>query len=200
MVAAKKDQILKLLERVRVLRPRDLKQAGIARTYLNKLYREGLIDRPSRGLYVLANDEPSENRSYVEACRLVPRGVICLLSALRFHEITTQAPYEVWITIDGKARAPRIQSPPLRIVRATGIALTFGIEQHTIEGVEVRVYSAAKTVVDCFKYRHKIGLDVALEALRDGLRQKKATIDNLWQAAKHCRMTNVMRPYLDSIV
>lgn len=199
MPTTKRDQLLRLFQRVSVVRPRDLKRAGIARTYLNKLHAEGLLDRPGRGLYVLASGEPTEHRSYVEACRRVPRGVICLLSALRFHELTTQAPFEVWLAIDFKARLPRVESPPLRIMRFSGPALTFGVEKHRLEGVTVRVYSPAKTVADCFKYRNKVGIDVALEALRDCLKQRKGTIDELWQAAKHCRMTNVMRPYLEAV-
>jgi predicted transcriptional regulator of viral defense system len=199
MSATKRDEILRMLKQTRVLRPRDVEAVGISRTYLNKLHREGILDRPSRGLYVLQNDEPSEQRSLVEACRRVPRGVVCLLSALQFHEMTTQMPYEVWMAIDEKARLPRVDYPPLRIVRFSGAALTTGVQEHAIEGVAVRVYAPAKTVADCFKYRNKIGLDVALEALRDCLRQRKANSDELWKAAKVCRMTNVMRPYLEAM-
>lgn len=199
MSATKREQILRMLKKTRILRPRDVEAVGISRTYLNKLHAEGILDRPSRGLYVLQDDEPSEHRSLVEACHLVPRGVVCLLSALQFHELTTQAPFEVWMAIDEKARRPRIDYPPLRIVRFSGAALTTGVQEHLIEGVTVRVYAPAKTVADCFKYRNKIGIDVAIESLRDCLRQKKATSDELWKAAKACRMTNVMRPYLEAI-
>ena len=194
----KREQILRMLKKTRVLRPRDVEAVGIARTYLNKLHAEGILDRPSRGLYILQNDEPSEQRSLVEACHQVPRGIICLLSALQFHELTTQTPFEVWLAIGEKARLPRVDYPPLRIVRFSGAALTTGVEEHVIEGVSVRVYAPAKTVADCFKYRNKVGIDVAIEALRDCLRQRKATSDEIWQAAKVCRMTNVMRPYLEA--
>lgn len=197
MPTTKREKILRLLKETRVLRPRDVEAMGISRTYLNKLHAEGQLDRPSRGLYVLSRDEPGEQRSLVEACRRVPSGVVCLLSALQFHELTTQAPFEVWMAIDKKARLPRVNYPPLRIVRFSGSALTVGVLQHIIEGVVVHVYSPAKTVADCFKYRNKIGIDVAIEALRDCLKQRKATFDELWTAAKVCRMTNVMRPYLD---
>lgn len=200
MSATKRDEILRMIKKTRVLRPRDIEAVGISRTYLNKLYREGILDRPSRGLYVLRNDEPSEQRSLVEACRRVPRGVVCLLSALQFHHLTTQSPFEVWMAIDAKARLPRVDYPPLRIVRFSGASLTTSVEEHAIEGVVVRVYAPAKTVADCFKYRNKIGLDVALDALRDCLRQRKASSDELWNAAKVCRMTNVMRPYLEAMV
>lgn len=200
MPITKRDQILHLLKKTPVLRSKDVAAVGISPAYLNKLHAEGVLDRPSRGLYVLKNDAPSEHRSLVEATRRVPRGVVCLLSALQFHGLTTQAPFEVWIALDEKADRPRIDSPPLRIVRFSGAALTYGIEEHTIENLMARIYSPAKTVADCFKYRNKIGVDVAIEALRDCLRQRKATVDEIWRAAKVCRMTNVVRPYLEATV
>jgi predicted transcriptional regulator of viral defense system len=199
MPLAKKERILQLLNEIGVLRPRDLEAIGISGVYLNKLYAEGVLERPSRGLYVLADADPSENRTIAEASKRVPHGVVCLLSALRFHELTTQSPFEVWLAIGEKARLPKIDYPPLRTVRFSGDALTFGIEEHKVEGVDVRVYSPAKTVADCFKYRNKIGLDVAIEALRDCLRQRKATMDELWDAAKVCRMSKVIRPYLEAV-
>jgi len=198
MAMTKRDQILSLFQQTRVLRPQDIEAVGISRTYLNKLYADGVLVRPSRGLYILQNDDPSEQRSLVEACRRVPRGIICLLSALQFHGLTTQVPFEVWMAIDEKARLPRIDSPSLRIFRFSGIALKSGVQDHLVEGVPVRVYAPAKTVADCFKYRNKIGINVAIEALRDCLRQRKATFDEIWQAAKVCRMTNIIRPYLEA--
>lgn len=199
MPAVKRNQILRMLKKTRVLRPQDVKAAGISRTYLNKLRSQGILDRPSRGLYALQDDQPGEQQSLVEACRLVPRGIVCLLSALRFHGLTTQAPFEVWMAIDNKARRPRVDYPALRIVRFSGAALTSGVQEQAVAGVTIRVYGPAKTVADCFKYRNKIGVDVAIEALRDCLKQRKATFDELWQAAKVCRMTNVMRPYLETL-
>ena len=172
---------------------------GISGAYLNKLHSEGLLDRPSRGLYTLAGSEPTENRTLVEACKLVPNATVCLLSALRFYDLTTQSPFEVWIAIGEKDRRPKISYPPLRVVRFSGEARTFGVDSHTVEGVPVRVYSPAKTVADCFKYRNKIGNDVAIEALRDCLRERKATMDELWKAAKVCRMSKVMRPYMEAL-
>ena len=198
MPNTKREQILRMLKKTRVLRPQDVEAVGVSRTYLNKLHAQGILARPSRGLYILQDDEPSEHRSLVEACRRVPRGIVCLLSALQFHGLTTQAPFEVWMAIDEKARLPRVEYPPLRIVRFSGVALTSGVQRHVVEGVDVRVFGPAKTVADCFKYRNKIGVDVAIEALRDCLRRRKATSDELWQAAKACRMTNVMRPYLEA--
>jgi predicted transcriptional regulator of viral defense system len=125
--------------------------------------------------------------------------VFCLLTALRFHELTTQSPHEIWLAVPNKAHSPKIDYPPLHVVRFSGAALTQGIEAHLVEGVSVRVYCIAKTVADCFKYRNKIGLDVALEALRESRREKRATNDDLWRYAKICRVANVMRPYMESI-
>jgi predicted transcriptional regulator of viral defense system len=199
MAASRKEQVLTLARRKGVLRPRDLDAPGIPREHLRRLHSEGLLLRPGRGLYVPADARPTENQSLVEACKRVPQGVVCLLSALQFHELTTQAPFEVWMAVAAKAWAPRVNYPPLRIVRFSGAALTSGVEEHCIGGVPVKVYSPAKTVADCFKYRNKIGLDAALEALRDCWRRRKATMDELWKAASVCRMTNVMRPYLESL-
>nr|WP_197441455.1 type IV toxin-antitoxin system AbiEi family antitoxin domain-containing protein [Thalassoglobus neptunius] len=195
----KRQQILGMLRESGVLRPRDVEEAGISASYLNRMYAEGLIDRPSRGLYCLLDSEPGEHRSLAEAAKLIPHGVICLLSALHFHELTTEFPFEVWIALDNHARQPAVDSPPIRVARFSGPALTFGIEEHQIDGVAVRIYTPAKTVADCFKFRNKIGLDVAIEALRDCLREKRATRDEIWKAAQVCRMTNVMRPYLESL-
>lgn len=194
----KRDQILKMFRKTRVLRARDFVNAGIAREHLSRLIEDGVLARPARGLYVIADDPPTEQRSLVEAAQRVPSGVVCLLSALQFHGLTSQAPFEIWLAIDRKSRLPKSETPPLRIVQFSGAALTSDIEEHTIEGVCVRVYSAAKTVADCFKFRHKVGLDVAIEALQDCLKQRKASRDELWSAAKVCRMTNVMRPYLEA--
>jgi predicted transcriptional regulator of viral defense system len=147
-----------------------------------------------------ADAELDRNHSLAEACKRVPHGVVCLLSALQFHELTTQAPFEVWLALGEKARLPRVEYPPLRIFRFSGPALTTGVEEHRVEGVPVKVYGPAKTVADCFKYRNKVGLDVALEALRDCWRQRRATMDEIWRAAQVCRVANVMRPYLESLV
>jgi predicted transcriptional regulator of viral defense system len=183
-----------------MVRPRDLAAHDIPGDYLDRLYRRGLIERIGRGLYAWPDAEVGENHSLAEAARQVPRGVVCLLTALRFHGLTTQAPHEVWMAIPPTAWAPKVQSPKVRLVRFSGAALTDMVEEHRVEGVTVRVYTAAKTVADCFKYRNKVGSDVALEALRDCWRAKKATMDELWAAARVCRMTNVMRPYLESLV
>jgi len=192
-------RVLELVREAGILRPRDLDAHGIPREYLIRLRDHGLLERTGRGLYVLAEAERTENQTLAEACKRVPNGIVCLLSALQFHGLTTQAPFEVWMAIDRKDRRPSVGYPPLRIVRFSGDALAFGVQETTIQNVPARVYSPAKTVADCFKYRNKIGLDVAIEALRDTWRQKRATVDELLAAAKVCRMARVMQPYLESV-
>ncbi len=197
--ASKTQQALRLVRARGVVRPRDLVAKDIPPDYLDRLRRRGLVERVGWGLYAWPGADAGEHHSFAEAARQVPRGVVCLLSALRFHELTTQAPHEVWIALPPKAWKPRVTYPPLRIVRFSGAALVHGVERHRIEGADVAVYGVAKTVADCFKYRNKIGLDVALEALRDCRRRRRCTMDQLWQAARVCRMTNVMRPYLEAL-
>jgi predicted transcriptional regulator of viral defense system len=193
-------QILALARRQGVLRARDMAAIGIPREYLTRLVERGQLERIARGLYRLAEADASEHHTLVQVAKRVPEAVICLLSALRFHSLGTQAPAEVWIAIDPKARRPRFTDLPIRVVRFSGQALEAGTESHTIEGVAVRVTTPAKTVADCFKYRHKIGLDVALEALRDGWRKRRFSLDELWEMARVCRVANVMRPYIEVIV
>jgi predicted transcriptional regulator of viral defense system len=185
--------------RAAVFRPRDVEATGLSRTALGRLVEAGTIERVGRGLYAHANAKVTQHHTLVEAAKRVPLGVVCLLSALRFHGLTTQSPHEVWIAIDVKARKPVTGRPPLRIVRFSGGAVTFGVEKHVIEGVEVRLTSREKTVADCFKYRNKIGLDVALEALRGYLRAKRRSVDDLVRAAEICRVAKIMRPYLEGI-
>lgn len=193
-------RILNLMRDQSVLRSRDLTKHAIPRKYIQSLLRKGLVERISRGTYRLADADVSEHHDLAMAAKIVPGGVICLLSALRFHDIGTQNPYEVWIAVSEKARTPKSKDLGFRFMRFSGVALTYGVEEHTLDGVQARVYSSAKTVADCFKYRNKIGLDVAIEALRDCWRQRKATMDELWEAAKVCRVATVMRPYLESLV
>ncbi len=191
--------IMRIAREKRVIRPRDLAAEGVPRAYLRRLVDKGLLARTARGIYTLPDADVTEFHDFAEAARQVPRGVICLLSALRFHDLTTQNPFEVWMAIGESQWKPKIEYPAMRFVRFSGAALEYGVERHEIEGVAVHVYSPAKTVADCFKYRNKIGLDVALEALRDCWRQRKATMDEIWAAAKVCRVANVMRPYLESL-
>lgn len=194
------EAVLRLARERGVLRARDLEARGIPRQRLQSLCEQGVLFRSGRGLYTPATARLTEHHTFAEVGQRVPHGIICLLSALRFHDLTTQDPHQVWLAIDRKARRPRVNYPPLRIVRFSGPALTQGVEEHTIEGVRVHVYNPAKTVADCFKYRHKIGLDVALEALRDCWRERRATMDNLHRYAQICRVANVMRPYLESLL
>lgn len=193
-------QIIRLARSGGILRSRDLAPLDIPRRHLTPLVEQGVLLKSGRGVYMLASAKTSQNHSLAEACKRVPGGVICLLSALRFHGLTTQNPWEVWIAITPSSRKPKVDHPPLRIVRFSGDAFTDGIELQHIEGVDVRIYSAAKTAADCFKYRNKIGVDVAVEALRDAWQKRKATAGQIAHYAKVCRVTNVMRPYLDSLL
>lgn len=194
-----REQTLDLMRGQGALRPRDLESHGIPRHYLRRMHADGAVERVGRGLYVPAGADPSEHHTLAEASARVPHGVICLLSALRFHGIGTQMPHAVWMALHEKAWQPRVDHPRLRIVRFSGTAWTYGVERHTVEGVSVSVYSPAKTVADCFKYRNKIGVDVAVEALRETLRDRRATPDELMRAAAACRMTRVMTPYLQAL-
>ena len=196
----KNKTILELTRQMGIVRPRDVEQAGISREYLRRLYLSGKLIRISRGLYALPDTLTSEFSTLAEVSKRAPNAVICLLTALQFHNLTTQAPHQVWIAIENKQRKPKFDYPPIELFRFTGQAFNFGVEMHTVNSVEIKVYSPVKTVADCFKFRNKIGLDVAIESLRETWRSKKATMDELWEAAKVCRVSNIMRPYLESIV
>ena len=193
------EQTLEIIQKKGIMRPRDLAAYNIPQIYLYDLYQQGKIVRLSRGLYAYSYDILTQHHSFAEACKWVPHGVICLLSALQFHELTTQLPFEVWLAVDRRAHKPKFDGMPLRIMRFSGKALDTGIERHDIEGVKIAVYSPAKTVADCFKYRNKIGIDVAIEALKDTLTQKKASIQEIWKYAEICRISKVMYPYLEAL-
>ncbi len=180
------------------MRSRDLAAMGISREMLRYLYNKKLIERAGRGLYRLGG-QMEEHRSLIEASKLVPKGIICLLSALRFHEIGTQEPYDIWMALPNSAWRPRIRTLRLRFVYPSGKAFSEGIETHDLPGGKVHVYSPAKTVADTFKFRNKVGLDVAIEALRDCLRSRKANRDELWQYAKICRVQKIMKPYMEAL-
>jgi predicted transcriptional regulator of viral defense system len=197
--ATHEQQVLRLARARGLLRARDLTQSGLPTITLTRLVQAGKLERIARGLYGLPGAPMSEHRSLAEVAARVPKGVVCLLSALRVHEIGTQAPFEVWLAIPQQMVAPRLDQPALRVVRMSDDALTEGVQQRTIDGIKVPVFNAARTVVDCFKFRNKIGLDVALEALRDGWSQRKFTLDDLWRYATTARMANVMRPYIEAI-
>ncbi len=180
-----------------VLRARDLKDESLSPMTLSRLVHRGELLQISRGLYAHPGMLESPLVSLAIAARKIPRGVICLLSALRFHELTTQSPFEVWMALPPHARVPTLEYPVLRVVYFTGKAETLGVEIHPVGGVDLRVTSLARTVIDCFRYRHKIGIDVALEALRESLRERRVSLDELWVLAEAMRAARVMRPYLE---
>lgn len=192
-------RILKIALKKRLFRLSEATDSGIHPEAVRRLTRQGQLTRVGRGLYSLASLEPTEHHTLAEVAKRVPKGTICLLTALRFHGLGTQNPREVWLAVDRRAGIPRIDFTPVRIVRITGAALSTGIEEHDIDGVRVRVTSPARTVVDCFKFRNKIGVDVAVEALRDYRRLRKGTADELWRQADWLRMAKVIRPYWDGM-
>lgn len=163
------------------------------------MLRRGEIDRVSRGLYRLRDAPLSELETIAAVCKRVPGAIVCLLSALHVQGIGTQAPREVWIAIDRKARKPQVPELPVRVVRFSGAMLRYGIEVREVLGVAVHMTSPARTVVDCFRYRRKIGIDVALEALRDAIRSRKATVDQIARVASVCKVETVISPYLESM-
>jgi len=193
------EYVLQLLRQKGWLRASDLASAGVPRVVLTRMTASGQLERAARGLYRLPDSLGSEHQGLTAVATKVPQAVFCLLSALQFHGLTTQLPRQVWIAMPRGSHAPRIDHPPIKMVQFTGEAYSEGIESHLRDQVALRVYSVAKTVADCFKHRNKIGLDVALEALKDARAQQKASADDLWRYAKVCRVANVMRPYLEAL-
>ena len=193
------DRLLRLSARLGAFRLADAREQGIHPETVYRLVRRGELERVGRGVYRAAEAMVSAHHGLVLATLVAPAGVVCLLSALSFHELTTQLPFEVWVAIDRRAAAPRDPAVPLRIMRFSGAALTLGAEAHELEGTQVRVYAAAKTVIDCFRYRNLVGMDVAIEALRDCLRQNKSSPGELWELAQQCRIGSVMRPYIEAL-
>ena len=196
----KMDKVLKYAKKRGIIRVRDVISQGIHPEYLRRLCEKGLLVKMGRGIYIPADSEMSPNIGLAQVAKRIPHGVICLLSALQFHDIGTQSPFEVWIAVDRKSAKPQIDYPPVRVARFSGQALSGGVEEHLIEGVSVKVYNKAKTIADCFKYRNKIGIDIALEALKDCRQRKLCTNDQLWEYAKICRVSNVMKPYLEATI
>ena len=193
------DRVLTLARQKGTLRTSDLTDAGVPRVVLTRLTANGRLEKIGRGLYRLPEAKTSENDSLVAIALKVQQSVFCLLTALQFHELTTQLPRQLWIAMPRGSHAPKIDYPPIRMVQFSGKAYSEGIEVFERDRVNLRVYGVAKTVADCFKHRNKIGLDVALEALKDARATKKATPEDLWRFAKICRVANVMRPYLESL-
>ena len=197
---SKRQQVIDLVQALPVVRPKDLIEHGLPKDYLYILAQEGVIERVARGLYQWPNKDLGRHQSLAEVCKIAPKAVVTLLSALNYHNMTTQNPHQVWLAIDRKSWRPEISYPPVRFVTMSSESLQAGVETHSIEGVPVKVFSPAKTVVDCFKFRSKVGLDVALEALREGWSQRKFTMDELIGYAGICRVKKVMQPYLESLV
>jgi predicted transcriptional regulator of viral defense system len=196
--ATKTDALLRLARKGPV-RARDLAKAGIPRVYLRRLCDRGMLEQVDRGIYRLADAPVTELHSLAEVAVRVPHATVCLLSALQLHELTTEVPHAVWVMIDRHARMPKLSYPKLKVVRASGRALEYGIETRNVEGVEVRVTSPAKTVADCFRYRQHVGLDVAMAALRDYLHAHRGGMNALVKAARADRVYTLMRPYLEAL-
>jgi predicted transcriptional regulator of viral defense system len=190
-------KILRMFRHARVIRARDVDREGVARVYLSRLVERGLLIRAARGLYARAGTEITRHHSLVEAAARLPDGIVCLVSALHFYGLTTRVPTEIWMAIPQKARAPKTQYPPIRAVRMSGNGRRYGVQSVRIEGVLVRFYTPAKTVADCFKFRNKVGLDLALEGLRRYRASKYWSADELWRYAYVCRVDRVIRPYLE---
>ncbi|OYU27567.1 type IV toxin-antitoxin system AbiEi family antitoxin domain-containing protein [Paucibacter sp. B51] len=193
------DHILALARQQQVLRAADVREHGWSPQLLIRLHQAGKLQRLGRGLYGLPDAEVTEHQTLLEVSQRVPKAVLCLLSALQFHAIGTQLPHEVWIALPEGTQTPKLGYPPLRVTRLRGPAYSEGILTITDHGAPIRVYSAAKTVTDCFKLRNKIGLDVALEALKDAWRNRKVTMAELSHFAKINRVERVMQPYLEAV-
>ncbi len=193
------DRTLDLVKRLGLVRPKDLNQHGIPVIYLRRLLHRGELVQPARGVYAVTGHEPTLHHSLAMVSKRIPRGVVCLLSALAYHDIGTQLPSVVWLAIDQRSRPLVTTDLPAKIVRFSAQSLVEGVEEHSVEGVTVRITNPAKTVADCFKFRNKVGLDIALEALRDAWRKRKVTMVELDRFAATNRMTNVMRPYLEML-
>ncbi len=181
-------------------RPSHARALGLGSRELAELIKYGYIERIARGLYRISDAEPTEHYTLAAVCALVPDAIVCLLSALWVHELGTQLPREAWIAIDHKAREPRILEFPTRIVRYTGIYRRYGVVDIEFEGVPARITNVARTVVDCFRFRRIVGRDVAIEALRDALSDRKASVDEIWRAAEVCRAKSLVGPVLEAVL
>ncbi|SAL43055.1 hypothetical protein AWB64_04582 [Caballeronia sordidicola] len=193
------EQVLALARSASLLRARDVAALSLPTIILSRLVKDGRLRRVGRGMYARPDLLLSEHISLAEVTLRVPRGVICLFSALRIHGLGERAPHQVWLAIPQNSPTPRVDRPSLRPVRMSGQALTEGVQSMCIDGLNVPVFNAAKTIADCFKYRNKIGIDVALEALRNGWEQRKVSMDELSHYADIDRVSNVMRPYMESV-
>ena len=193
------DKLLRITKAQPAVSTRELAAAGVPQRVLMGMVARGRLRRVGRGLYTGVDASPSAHQSVIEVTKQAPKAVVCLLSALEIHEVGVQAPFDVWIALPAGTHAPRGTGTAMRVTRLSGTAFSEGIETVILDGAPVRVYNLAKTITDCFKLRSKVGLDVALEALREGWKARKVTMDDLWRYAKVNRMTNVMRPYLEAL-
>lgn len=183
-----------------VLRMSESVRLGLSRRTLYAMRDAGVLEQLSRGLYRLRDLPALGNPDLVTTFKRIPQGVLCLISALAYHELTTQVPHEVHVALERGAEAPRIDYPPVRVFRFSGAAFREGIETHKVDAVPVRIYSAEKTIADCFKFRHKLGMDVVLEALRMWRERRSRSAETLLLHARHCRVERVMRPYLEALL
>lgn len=197
---SRKQEIQELAREKGIIRADDVEAVGISRNYLYQMHKEGLLVKCAVGLYTLPEAPLTENTSLAEVAKRIPHAVVCLISALRFHEITTQIPHAIWLTVPRGSWRPNVEYPELNLTYVSEPAYSFGIQEHAINGVAVKIYSPAKTVADCFKFRNKVGLDVAIESLREAWRSRKVTMDELVHAAEIDRVSRIMRPYLESTV
>lgn len=197
---SRQQQILELARIKGIIRAEDVEAVGISRNYLYRMLKEGLLEKSAVGLYTLPESPVTENSSLVEISKRMPQAVVCLISALSYHGITTQIPHEIWLAIPRGSWRPDVEYPPLNLTYISEPAYSFGVQEHVINGVTVKIYSPAKTVADCFKFRNKIGLDVVIEALREAWRSRKVTVDELVKAAEINRVSKIMRPYLEATV
>ncbi len=196
----RREEILGLVKKLKMVDAHDLETRGISRNYLYLMHKEGLLDKIAPGLYAPHHEAWDENANLITVAKQIPKAVISLVSALSFHQITTQIPHKLWIFLPRGAWHPTIHYPPLHLNYVSGEAFTFGVEEHQIHGITVKIYSPAKTVADCFKFRNKIGLDIALEGLREAWRSRKASMEELAEAAKVNRVLKVMQPYMEGMV
>ncbi len=194
------ERILELARNQRLLGSSDVRAQGGSAQLLQKLHQAGKLQRVARGVYSLPHHSPTEHQTLAEVCQRLPKAVICLLSALQFHEIGTQLPNAVWIALPEGTQTPAVTYPSLRIARLRGTAYTEGMETVMDQGTPIRVYCIAKTITDCFKFRNKVGLDVALEALKDAWRQRRVAMEDLTRFARINRVERVMQPYLEAMV
>jgi predicted transcriptional regulator of viral defense system len=196
----REQQVLELAKANGIISAADVAAEGISRNHLYLLHRERQLEKVAAGLYILPGTPVTEHAALAWVAKKMPRATVSLLSALNYHRLTTQIPHEVWLAIPRGSWKPDIDYPPLNLTYVSGAAYSFGVQEHVVDGVLVKIYSPAKTVADCFKFRSKVGLDVAIEALREVWRSRKATVGELMEAAGIDRVSKVMRPYLEATV